>query len=294
MIQEVNSFMTILVTGATRGLGNLSLEHLKKLIPQQEIYGLARNKEKARLLEEEGINARIGTYDDPESLQKALNGIDHLLFVSSSELNNRQTQHKNVINAAQNAGVSYIVYTSFSNASQANTTLAYDHAYTEKIINDTGIAHTFLRNNWYLENETILLETALKTGKVVHAGGSGKAGWALKREFSELAARAVSGKFDFPSILEAGSSLITYKQLFEALEIVSGKTIQIIEGDNDDASKYLQDFAELPKEVSAMLVESQNIIRSGALEIGPTDIEKYLGKSMLSPSDALKELLELK
>ncbi len=39
----------------------------------------------------------------------------------------------------------------------------------------------------------------MKTGKFVHAGGDGKAGWVLRSELAKLGARAVSGKFDFPA-----------------------------------------------------------------------------------------------
>lgn len=168
--------MSILVTGATGGFGTYALAALKKLVPQDEIFALARSEEKAAQLKENGFSVKIATYDDPTSLEQAFHGIDRLLFVSSSEIGSRQPQHKNVIDAAKKAGISYIAYTSFGKADTATSPLARDHAYTEKLILDSGIDHTFLRNNWYLENEGGVITAALKTGKFVHAGGEGKAG----------------------------------------------------------------------------------------------------------------------
>lgn len=51
---------TILITGATGGMGNYALEFLKKLVPQDEVFTLVRNKEKASQLEEKGFNIRFG------------------------------------------------------------------------------------------------------------------------------------------------------------------------------------------------------------------------------------------
>lgn len=281
--------MSILVTGATGGFGTYALAALKKLVPQDEIFALARSEEKAAQLRENGFSVKIATYDDPTSLEQAFHGIDRLLFVSSSEIG-RQPQHKNVIDAAQKTGISYIAYTSFGKADTSTSPLAQDHAYTEKLILESGIDHTFLRNNWYLENEGGVITSALKTGKFIHAGGEGKAGWGLKREFAELAARAVSGKFDFPSILEVGGPLLTYQQLAEALEKVSGKKFDFITTDADTVSQFLQDNADLPKDAADFTASSQEIVKSGSLAVEPDDMEKYLGKPLSSTQDALKEL----
>ncbi len=147
-----------------------------------------------------------------------------------------------------------------------------------------------MRNNWYLENEGGVITAALKTGKFIHAGGKGKASWGLKREFSELAARAVSGKFDFPSILEVGGPLLTYQQLAATLEKVSGKKFDFITTDADTVSQFLQDNVDLPKGVADFTASSQEIVKSGSLAVEPDDMEKYLGKSLSSTPDTLQKL----
>lgn len=158
------------------------------------------------------------------------------------------------------------------------------------MILESGIDHTFLRNNWYLENEGGVITSALKTGKFIHAGGEGKVDWGLKREFAELAARAVSGKFDFPSILEVGGPLLTYQQLAATLEKVSGKKFDFITTDADTVSQFLQDNVDLPKGVADFTASSQEIVKSGSLAVEPDDMEKYLGKSLSSTPDTLQKL----
>jgi NAD(P)-dependent dehydrogenase (short-subunit alcohol dehydrogenase family) len=105
--------MTIAITGATGQLGRLVIETLKSKAPGAEIIALARSPAKAADL---GISAREADYAKPETLDRALAGIETLLLISSSEIGQRSTQHRNVIDAARQASVKRIVYTSLLHA----------------------------------------------------------------------------------------------------------------------------------------------------------------------------------
>lgn len=283
--------MNILVTGATGNFGRYALKVLQDLVPEDNLYGLARTEEKGAKLKEAGIKVRIGDYTDSVSLQRAFKGIDRLLFVSSTTDGDRQAQHRDVVEAAKAAGVSYIAYTSFGKATESTSPLAADHRFTEQLIEESGIAHTFLRNNWYLENEAAFLAAGAKGGKFIYAGGNGQAGWALRREYAEVAARAVSGKFDFPKILELGGSLRTYEDLGAALRGATGKDLEVISADEATAAKNLVENAGVPQNVAELLVSFQQIVKSGALAVQPDDFEKYLGKPLTPMVDAIKEVL---
>lgn len=283
--------MNILVTGATGNFGGYALKVLQDLVPEDNLYGLARTEEKGAKLKEAGIKVRIGDYTDSVSLQRAFKGIDRLLFVSSTTDGDRQAQHRDVVEAAKAAGVSYIAYTSFGKATESTSPLAADHRFTEQLIEESGIAHTFLRNNWYLENEAAFLAAGAKGGKFIYAGGNGQAGWALRREYAEVAARAVSGKFDFPKILELGGSLRTYEDLGAALRGATGKDLEVISADEATAAKNLVENAGVPQNVAELLVSFQQIVKSGALAVQPDDFEKYLGKPLTPMVDAIKEVL---
>jgi NAD(P)H dehydrogenase (quinone) len=94
--------MTIAVTAATGQLGRLVIAKLKAETPAKEIVALARNPAKAADL---GVAVREADYSKPETLAKALAGVDTLLLISSSEIGQRAAQHRNVIEAAKKAGV---------------------------------------------------------------------------------------------------------------------------------------------------------------------------------------------
>lgn len=284
--------MKYLVTGATGGFGGYALEFLQNLVPQSDIYALVRSEAKGADLKAAGFKLRIGDYTDEATLTQAFSGIDRLLFVSGGTDGDRQAEHKNVVAAAQTAGISYIAYTSFGKADVATSPLAADHQYTEKLIEKSGIAHTFLRNNWYLENEAAFFTAAVKSGKFIYAGGTAKAGWALKREYAEIAARALSGQFDFPAVLELGGPLKTYEELGADLRAATGQEIEIVSGSEAETAKNLVDNAGLPQNIADLLVFFQQVVKSGAVEVPADNMEKYLGKPLVATTDAIKEILK--
>ena len=108
----------ILVTAATGHFGTATIESLlKKNIPASQIAGLVRDEKKAADLAIKGITLRKGDYYDAASLQQAFQGIDTLVFISSGSLEDRVSQHRNVVNAAKASGVKHIIYTSVLKAS---------------------------------------------------------------------------------------------------------------------------------------------------------------------------------
>lgn len=142
----------IAITGATGQLGHYVIESLKKTVPVSQIVAIVRNPAKAQALAAQGITVRQADYGDEAALTSALQGVEKLLLISSSEVGQRAPQHRNVINAAKAAGVKFIAYTSLLHADTSPLGLADEHIETEKMLADSGIVYTLLRNGWYSEN----------------------------------------------------------------------------------------------------------------------------------------------
>lgn len=280
--------MKYLVTGATGGFGSYALDFLKESVPTADIYALVRSEEKGAALKEAGLNIRIGDYADKDSMKQALEGIDHLLFVSGAP-GNRQEEHANVVEAAKEAGVVYIAYTSFAGADKATSPLAADHIFTERLIEKSGIAHTFLRNNWYLENEMPIAGAALNNGKFVYAAENGKTGWALKREYAEVAAKALAGT-EYPAILELSGKPVSFDALAEALKKATGKDFEVVRSDDQGFIDNLVGSG-MPQPVAEMFLSFQYDIKNDQLDVVSDDFEKALGRPLVSLEAGFKELL---
>ncbi|MER6791228.1 NAD(P)H-binding protein [Amycolatopsis mediterranei] len=144
--------MTIAIIGATGKLGGLILDALlHRGVPAGDILALGRNAESLAALAQRGLRTSVIDLDDVAGTAAALTGVEKLLLVSFGDLGGRVAQHGNAIDAARQANVPHLVYTSGLHAPTTVLRLAADHKATEELITASGIPATFLRNGWYTE-----------------------------------------------------------------------------------------------------------------------------------------------
>lgn len=174
----------IAITGATGQLGQHVIENLLKTTPASHLVAIVRNPKKAAPLSQRGIAVRQADYANEAALTTALQGVDKLLLISSSEVGQRTAQHRNVIQAAIAAKVKFIAYTSLLHADKSPLALADEHIETEKMLAESGIPHTLLRNGWYTENYLASVPAALKHGVFIGAAGEGKIASAMRADYA--------------------------------------------------------------------------------------------------------------
>jgi NAD(P)H dehydrogenase (quinone) len=139
---------TIAVTGSTGALGGLVARDLASRGVSQRL--LVRSPERAPVLD--GAEVAACSYGDGEASRSALTGVETLLMVSAAENAERLREHRTFVDAAADAGVRHVVYTSFAGAApDCAFTLGRDHWATEEHIRTRGLTHTFLRDNFYLD-----------------------------------------------------------------------------------------------------------------------------------------------
>lgn len=151
----------IAITGATGQLGRLVINALLKKVPASEIIAVVRSPEKAQDLQALGVALRTADYNQPQTLQGAFAGVQKVLLISSSEVGQREAQHRAVIDAAKAAGVSFIAYTSLLHADTSPLGLGVEHRATEALLQASGIPYALLRNGWYSENYAASIAPAL-------------------------------------------------------------------------------------------------------------------------------------
>jgi NAD(P)H dehydrogenase (quinone) len=284
--------MKILVTGATGKLGTKVVEALLKTVPADQLAVSVRDPEKAEAVKDRGVEVRQGDFDRPETLDTTFAGIDRLLIISADGDNEtRIRQHGNAVAAAERAGVKFIAYTSIANAQESNNFLAPTHKATEEAILKTGIPYSFLRNNWYLENEIPSIQGVMAGAPWVTSAGGGKVGWALQQDYADAAAAVLSGSGHENTIYELSGKLLTQEEFASALGNVLGKEVQVQQV-NDAAYAEIMKDAGLPEFLIPMLVAIQKDIREGTLEIENSDFEKLLGRPATPISEGLAQIVK--
>ncbi|MEH6906976.1 SDR family oxidoreductase [Neobacillus drentensis] len=283
--------MKILVTGATGKLGSKVVEKLLQSVPANQLAVSVRNPEKAAGLVSRGVEVRQGDFDQPQSLVTAFAGIDRLLIISADGDNEtRIRQHTDAVAAAERAGVKFIAYTSLANATESTNIMAPPHVATEAAIIKTGIPYTFLRNNWYLENEIGSIQGVLAGAPWVTSAGSGKVGWALQQDYAEAAATVLTGNGHENKVYELSGPLLSQEELVSALGAVLGKEIPVEQVSDETYAEIMKGLG-LPDFVIPIVVGIQESIRNGSLAVESNDFEKVLGRPITSINEALTQIV---
>lgn len=283
--------MKIAITGATGQFGSLVIESLLKTVPVGDLVVSVRNPDKASDLKARGVEVRHGDFDKPETLEVAFADVDRLLIVSADGDNEtRIRQHKAAVDAAAKAGVGFIAYTSVGLAEKSELFLAEVHRLTEEAIIATGIPYSFLRNNWYLENEGGSIQGALAGAPWVTSAGSGKVGWAARGDYAEAAANVLTGQGHENTIYELSGKPLTQEELTGIISGVIGKEIKVMQVDDEAYAKIMAEVG-VPEAALPIVVAIQRGIREGWLNIESSDLEKVLNRPVTPLADVIRDLV---
>lgn len=281
----------IAITGATGQLGQHVIESLLKIVPASQIVAIVRNPAKATALSQQGITVRQADYSDEAAFTTALQGIDKLLLISSSEVGQRAPQHRNVINAAKAAHVKFIAYTSLLHADTSPLGLADEHVATEQMLAESGIAYALLRNGWYTENYLASAPAALEHGVFIGAADEGKIASATRADYAAAAARVISEDGHAGKTYElAGDAGWTLSQLAAELAKQSGKKVVYQNLSEADFAAALKGVG-LPAGLADMLADSDTGASKGGLFDDSHTLSKLIGRPTTSLADSVKGIV---
>ena len=280
--------MKIGVTGATGQLGRLVVEKLKQKVAADTIVALVRNPEKAADL---GVETRPFDYTQPETLVTSLKGIDKLLLISGNEIGQRLPQHKAVIEAAKQAGVKQITYTSILHADSSPLGLAGEHLGTEVAIKESGLTYTILRNGWYTENYTGSAKGAVGAGAFIGNAGDGKIASAARVDYAEVAAVVLAGEgYENKTYELAGDEAYTLTELAAEISRQTGKIVPYNNLTETQYADILKSFG-LPGGLAEMLADSDTGASKGGLFDDTKQISALIGRPTTPLAKVLAEAL---
>jgi NAD(P)H dehydrogenase (quinone) len=279
--------MTIVVTGATGHLGRLVVESLlRRGASPDDVVATGRNTEHlAELAEQHGVRTAVADFAAPATLRAAFDGADRVLLVSGNEMGQRVAQHTAVAKAAKEAGVELLAYTSIPRADTAQMALATEHRETERVIRESGVPFTFLRNSWYFENYLPQIPTYLEHG-VVGAAGEGRISGAARADYADAAAAALLDPTSAGRVYELGGSSFTLAELAGTVAEASGRRVTYTEVSPAQLTEILVG-AGLPRPYAETLVSAELGIARGELEVTSGDLERLIGRTPTSLRDAV-------
>ena len=268
-----------LVTGASGQLGRLVIDGLLKTVPASEIGVLVRSEKAAAEFAARGLHVHNGDYSRPDSLKAAFAGVDRALLISSSEIGQRTAQHRNAIEAARQAGVKLLAYTSLLHADTSPLGLAEEHRQTEAALKASGVPHALLRNGWYSENYAASIPAALAHGAVLGSADAGRIASAARADYAEAAVRVLTAaEPQAGRIYElAGDASYTLAEFAAELSKQSGKAVAYRDLPQADYEAALVG-AGLPGPFAALLADSDAGAAKGALFDDSHTLSQLIGR----------------
>ena len=269
----------IAVTGSTGVLGRMVAEQLSAAGIQQRL--LVRSPERAPQF----AGATV-VQSDYSSVTDQLDGVDVLFMVSAAEDEHRRDQHSAFVDAAALAGVGHIVYTSFYGASPTATfTLARDHDFTEKRIAATGMDHTFLRDNLYLDFMDALVGD---DGVIRGPAADGRVAAVAREDIARVAAAVIQSPASHRNTTYnlTGSEALTLDEVAAVLSAHRGTAVSFLDETLDEAYASREKYGAPGWQVDAW-VSTYAAIASGELDGVSSDVQRVTGRPPLTLAELL-------
>ncbi|MDQ2688653.1 MAG: NAD(P)H-binding protein, partial [Chloroflexota bacterium] len=154
----------IVVTGASGQLGGLIARELLGRVESDRLRLVTRDPGRLGDIPA-AVDVARADFDDPAGLPAAFAGGSTLLLVSTDTITDRAAQHVRAIDAAREAGIRRVVYTSMTSPGVDNPALIADsHRATEEHLRDSGIDWTILRCGFYADFQVFEAADALASG----------------------------------------------------------------------------------------------------------------------------------
>lgn len=269
----------VAVTGATGAVGGIVALHLSERgVPLRLVV---RDAARAPRLDGAEAEIAVATYGDRAASVEALRGVETLFMVSAAEAPDRVDQHRTFVDAAVEAGVRHVVYTSFAGASADSVfTLGRDHFATEQHIRESGLAFTFLRDNFYLDFIPLFAD---EQGVLRGPAGDGRVAAVARADVAAVAAVVL---LDHESHAGAtydltGSEAFTLTEAAARLTALGGRSFTFVDETVDEAYESRRVFEPEPFQADAW-VSTYTSMASGEVAQVTSSVRDLTGRDPLT------------
>lgn len=217
--------MKYAITAANGQLGRAIIEQLKRHRDAADLIGLARTPAKAADL---GITIRPGDYNDATVLRQSLEGVDAMILISGMDApDTRIGQHRNVIEAARQAGVGKLVYVSIvgQSAGSGFAPVIDSNRQTESDVQASGLDWVIGRNGLYIEADIEYLETYKQLGAIINCAATGLCSYTTRTELAYAYTQLLLGEQHNSGIYELAGAAISQQQLADFMNQAFGTAL---------------------------------------------------------------------
>lgn len=261
--------MTILVLNAN---GKVGAEVATQLLAKGEKVRIgARDTAKAKANHPQADVVAVD-FSKPETLVAAVKGVDAIFTATPYEL--LPQPELDLVAVAKSAGVKHIVKISTQGADEDETS---PHGAVEKSIRESGLSHTMLRPNFFMQNYAVQQAGGIKhQGAFYEPADEGKSSFIDTRDIAAVAVKALTEKgHDGKSYLLTGGEALNRNEVAEAIGAAIGKPVKFV---NVDDAALRQAMADAPPKLTELMSMLMGYVRANYTGAVSPDVEKLLGR----------------
>ncbi len=283
----------IVITGASGHYGRIATDGLIALGRAEDLILITRSPDKLADRTAQGCMVRYGDFDKPETLAEVVEGADKMLLISGTRVGARVVQHQAAVDAAAQAGVRHIIYTSFIGIDDpANPAeVRHDHIETERLIKASGVKWTMLRDAHYADAMIVMAGPGcVASGQWVSNAGFGKEAMVWRDDCAACAVAVLSGVgHEGQTYNITGPELQDFGQCAAMIAEITGCPVAYVPV-NDAAMYAMFDSMGIPRRPvddlsvggipwnSDDMVTFGQAIREGFLAVCTGDVERLTGR----------------
>jgi uncharacterized protein YbjT (DUF2867 family) len=247
------------------------------LLRQRElpVRVLVRDPGKAKTLADAGAEIAVGDLDVPASIDAAMTGVTAVILVSPAV----PAQELHVVASATRAGVGHVVKATSKSSADSPIARRRGQAEIEAGLAASGLSHTLLRSNAYMQNVLALAPAIARTSGFGSAAGKGRAGVIDARDVAAVAAEIAASPASHAgkTYWLTGPELISNYDVAEVLSKLLGRTITYTELSFDE-NKNAMIRAGVPAPIAEMNAQAFALTADGDAEWVTSDVAHILGR----------------
>ncbi|WP_320668848.1 NAD(P)H-binding protein [Patulibacter defluvii] len=283
--------MSLVITGASGQLGRRTAELLLDRVDPSRVALVTRRPQALADLAARGATVHQADFDHPEQLRAAFAGAERVLLISTDAVGARVHQHAEAIDAAKDAGVQLLAYTSAPKPEPDNPAIAVvDHRKTEDLIRASGVPFAFLRNALYTEMQVGAAEGALAGGQLFSNEGDGRTGYVTREDAAAVAAAVLAEGDHAGQAYDVVAERLTAAERAAIFAEVGGRPVAAVAVDDEGYAEGLRQHG-LPEELVRVLTTFGAAGREGYLDVESDVVERLTGRTPARLADVLRGAL---
>ena len=263
----------ILVTTA----GKVGSEATRRLAQRgTPVRVLVRDPDKATELRRAGADVVTGDLEDAASIDAAMRGVTTVVLVSPAVVQQELT----VIDSAVRAGTGHVVKITSTASADSPIARQRGQAQIEAGLRASGLPHSLLRNNFYMQNFLMLAPVIAQTDGFGASAGDGQVGFVDTRDVGAVAAEiaATPTAHADRTYRLTGPQLLSYTDVAGILSTVLHRPIRFTERTREQDTEEMIS-AGVPEPIAAMNAHAVSLIADGDAAWLSEDVASILDRA---------------